>query len=156
MLIQCDQNLVPLILFRPMRLFVPADRLRNARIMLLKATHIPYVVAIWLYESGCRYWISRREEWQSRVGSHKRPLLANHISLSHKATKYLTVRNRSEVSLMAKAPRRGSHSQYAKDPDTLADMKNIMDKLNTQEEMIKKLGRQLDQLAVPHAPSPKA
>lgn len=57
---------------------------------------------------------------------------------------------------MAKAPRRGSHGQYAKDPDTLADMKNIMDKLNTQEEMIKKLGRQLDQLAVPHAPSPKA
>ena len=57
---------------------------------------------------------------------------------------------------MAKAPRRGSHSQYAKDPDTLADMKNIMDKLNTQEEMIKKLGRQLDQLAVPHALSPKA
>ncbi|KAL8841431.1 MAG: hypothetical protein Q9205_000721 [Flavoplaca limonia] len=57
---------------------------------------------------------------------------------------------------MAKAPRRGSHSQCAKDPDTLADMKNIMDKLNTQEEMIKKLGRQLDQLAVPHAPSPKA
>lgn len=150
------QNLIPLILFRPLRLCVPADQLRNARIILLKATHMPYVVAIWLYESGCRYWNNKRDEWQSKAGARKRPLLASHISLSHKATKYLAVQNRSEVSLMAKAPRSGSHGQFAKDPDTLAGMKTIMDKLNTQEEMIKKLSRQLDELTVPHPPSPKA
>lgn len=150
------QNLIPLILFRPLRLCVPADQLRKARIILLKATHMPYVVAIWLYESACRYWNNKRDEWQSKAGAHKRPLLASHISLSHKATKYLAVQNRSEVSLMAKAPRSGSHGQFAKDPDTLAGMKTIMDKLNTQEEMIKKLSRQLDELTVPHPPSPKA
>ncbi|KAI4270871.1 MAG: hypothetical protein L6R38_006987 [Xanthoria sp. 2 TBL-2021] len=149
------QNLIPLILFRPLRLCVPADQLRNARIILLKATHMPYVVAIWLYESGCRYWNSKRDEWQSKA-AHKRPLLASHISLSHKATKYWAVRNRSEISLMAKTPRSGSHGQFAKDPDTLADMKTIMEKLNTQEEMIKKLSRQLDELTLPHPPSPKA
>jgi len=45
-------NLIPLILIRPLRLFVPADKLRNARIVLLKITHIPIVGAIWLFEKA--------------------------------------------------------------------------------------------------------
>jgi hypothetical protein len=43
-------NLIPLILIRPMRLFVTAEKLRNIRIVLLKFTHIPIVGAIWLFE----------------------------------------------------------------------------------------------------------
>ncbi|KAI4239217.1 MAG: hypothetical protein LQ349_000527 [Xanthoria aureola] len=152
---EVHHNLIPLIVFRPLRLCVPAEQLRNARIVVLKATHMPYVVAIWLYESATRYYSRKRDEWQSKAGAHKRPLLPSHISLSHKATQYLAVHNRSEVSLMAKAPR-SSHGQGAKEGDNLADMKNVLDKLSTQEEMIKKLSRQLDELAVPHPPSPKA
>ncbi|KAL8915970.1 MAG: hypothetical protein Q9172_006538 [Xanthocarpia lactea] len=149
-------NLIPLILFRPLRLCVPADQLRNARIILLRVTHILYVVAIWLYESGNRYWNNKRDEWQQKAGAHKRSLLASRVSLSHKAPKYLAVRNRSEASLTAKVPGSGSHNQFARDSDILADMKKILDKLNTQEEMIEKLSRQLDELPVPHPPSPKA
>ena len=156
MLIEWGQNLIPLILFRPLRLCVPADQLRNARIILLRVTHIIYVVAIWLYEGGSRYWNNKRDEWQQRAGAHKRSLFASRVSLSHKAPKYLAVRNRSEASLMAKVPGSGSHNQFVRDSDALADMKKILDKLNTQEEMIKKLSRQLDELPVPHPPSPKA
>lgn len=42
-------NLIPLVL-RPLRLFISAERLRTTRIFLLKATHLPHVLAINLYE----------------------------------------------------------------------------------------------------------
>ncbi|KAF1964575.1 hypothetical protein BU23DRAFT_594080 [Bimuria novae-zelandiae CBS 107.79] len=42
-------NLIPLLL-RPLRLVLPSERLRSARIILLKATHLPFVGAIWVYE----------------------------------------------------------------------------------------------------------
>lgn len=43
-------NLIPLVLIRPMRLFMSAENLRSIRILLLKATHTPIVGTIWLYE----------------------------------------------------------------------------------------------------------
>jgi hypothetical protein len=43
------QNLIPLCI-RPLRLVLPSERLRSARIVLLKATHLPFVGAIWCYE----------------------------------------------------------------------------------------------------------
>jgi hypothetical protein len=43
------QNLIPLCI-RPLRLILPSERLRSARIVLLKATHVPFVAAIWAYE----------------------------------------------------------------------------------------------------------
>ncbi|KAK6087579.1 ion transporter [Seiridium cupressi] len=44
-------NLLALIIFRPLRLFLPSDdKFRQARIILLKATHLPIVIAIKLYE----------------------------------------------------------------------------------------------------------
>ncbi|KAL5411004.1 hypothetical protein PMIN03_005108 [Paraphaeosphaeria minitans] len=42
-------NLIPLLL-RPLRLVLPSERLRSARIVILKATHLPFVGAIWAYE----------------------------------------------------------------------------------------------------------
>ncbi|KAF2690393.1 hypothetical protein K458DRAFT_357111 [Lentithecium fluviatile CBS 122367] len=42
-------NLIPLLL-RPLRLVLPSGRLRSTRIVLLKATHLPFVGAIWAYE----------------------------------------------------------------------------------------------------------
>lgn len=44
-------NLLALALFRPLRLFLPSNKhIRAARILLLKATHLPIVGAILLYE----------------------------------------------------------------------------------------------------------
>ncbi|KAH4343198.1 hypothetical protein HBI56_171580 [Parastagonospora nodorum] len=42
-------NLIPLCI-RPFRLVLPSERLRSARIVLLKVTHLPFVAAIWCYE----------------------------------------------------------------------------------------------------------
>lgn len=45
-------NLLALVIFRPLRLFLPSDnKFRAARILLLKATHFPIVGAIMLYET---------------------------------------------------------------------------------------------------------
>lgn len=44
-------NLLALVIFRPLRLFLPSDnKFRSARILLLKATHLPIVAAIEAYE----------------------------------------------------------------------------------------------------------
>lgn len=45
-------NLIALVIFRPLRLFLPSDdKFRHGRILLLKATHLPIVGVIQLYES---------------------------------------------------------------------------------------------------------
>lgn len=48
-------NLIPLLCIRPMRLFLSAESVRRVRIVLLRATHLPFVTLIWAYESSrCR------------------------------------------------------------------------------------------------------
>lgn len=49
-----SQNLIPLLCIRPMRLFLSAGSVRRVRIMLLRATHLPFVMMIWAYESSRR------------------------------------------------------------------------------------------------------
>jgi len=44
------QNLIPLFLFRPLRLCLPSRQVRSARMVLLKITHVPYIASIWVYE----------------------------------------------------------------------------------------------------------
>ncbi|KAK5657809.1 hypothetical protein OQA88_2882 [Cercophora sp. LCS_1] len=47
-------NLLALVIFRPLRLFLPSDsKFRRGRIILLKATHLPIVAVIELYEWIC-------------------------------------------------------------------------------------------------------
>ncbi|PYH49527.1 uncharacterized protein BP01DRAFT_80031 [Aspergillus saccharolyticus JOP 1030-1] len=52
-------NLIPLLCIRPLRLFLPAEHIRRVRIVLLRATHLPFVALIWAYESSRRY-VSRQ------------------------------------------------------------------------------------------------
>ena len=37
-------------MLRPLRIVLPSERVRSARIVLLKATHAPFIAAIWAYE----------------------------------------------------------------------------------------------------------
>lgn len=56
---------------------------------------------------------------------------------------------------MAKTPGSEGRSKLAMDPDAVAELKRVMEKLNTQEEMIGKLSRQVEKLTRPQPPSPK-
>ncbi|KIV99602.1 uncharacterized protein PV09_08777 [Verruconis gallopava] len=53
-------NLIPLLL-RPLRLLIAPEKLRKARIFLLKATHAPFVLAIWSYEGLADYFAGTRK-----------------------------------------------------------------------------------------------
>ncbi|KAJ2900593.1 uncharacterized protein MKZ38_002389 [Zalerion maritima] len=57
-------NLLALIIFRPLRLFLPSDnKFRAARIILLKATHLPIVGVIEAYEYFVGKVSAKREEF---------------------------------------------------------------------------------------------
>jgi len=43
-------NVIPLVLIRPLRLFLTAEQLRSTRIALLKTTHLPIVAIIYFWE----------------------------------------------------------------------------------------------------------
>lgn len=45
-------NLLAITLIRPLRIIVPAERIRAAKIILLKATHFPFVLMIQAYEGA--------------------------------------------------------------------------------------------------------
>ncbi|KAJ5479978.1 hypothetical protein N7530_005487 [Penicillium desertorum] len=55
-------NLIPLLCIRPMRLFLSAGTVRSVRIVLLRATHLPFVALIWAYESKWQH--SKRQTSQ--------------------------------------------------------------------------------------------
>ncbi|KAI9679476.1 MAG: hypothetical protein M1817_005498 [Caeruleum heppii] len=79
------KNLLPLILLKPLRLLIPSDRMRTARITLLKATHFPFVAAIWAYEQGygrlARRVRSLRYSSGAPLSSSRRPQFTKHHSL---------------------------------------------------------------------------
>ncbi len=55
-------------MFRPLRLVVPAQTLRQFRIMILKATHAPFVAIIYAYESS-RLFSSHRSHFPPAASS---------------------------------------------------------------------------------------
>ncbi|KAH6659412.1 hypothetical protein BKA67DRAFT_652642 [Truncatella angustata] len=89
-------NLVALVIFRPLRLFLPSNHVRQARIVLLKTTHLPIVGAIQLYELFASK-VSSKDGFDTfrgpRLGSFKRnpapPLVSNALRpriLSHRTS----------------------------------------------------------------------
>lgn len=103
-------NLLPLILLRPLRLFVSSDSIRSARIVLLKATHLPIVAAIWLFESA-KYRVSGSASTFSPTGPtttnsrSKRPFFANLDSLKSRPNEHAPSRqvSASKTSKQAEA-----------------------------------------------------
>lgn len=130
------QNLIPLLFIRPLRLCVPAEQLRRARIALLKVTHLPYIAAIWAYESTNRYLSSTSESWQYPSRSQKRPLVGNQVHVRHRPSRYPALRTRSDASLLAKTP--GSEGRFTgvRDLDSLTEIKRMIEQLSTQVEAL--------------------
>ena len=131
------QKLLPLLLFRPLRLCVPSEQMRSARIVLLKITHAPYIAAIWLYEelhtlsSHWQYSNSR----QQRVRSAKRGV---HTSMPMPRSKF---RSKSDMS-MPKTP------TSAKRPTALGPSDHeLASTLKAMNERLAIMERKIDQLS---------
>ena len=73
-------NLFPLVVLRPLRLFLPSEEVRRIRIFVLKATHIPFVALIWAYENS-KAMIARAHPTLSKAPhSTSRPLSGGQLS----------------------------------------------------------------------------
>lgn len=77
-LANAQQNLIPLLCIRPMRLFLSAGAVRRVRIILLRATHLPFVALIWIYESKWRN--LKRQNTQRPPASARGATSANETS----------------------------------------------------------------------------
>lgn len=74
-------NIVSLLL-RPLRLFLPSEDARRIRIIVLKATHVPFVALIWIYERARRFASSRASTQRAKAPqSTSRPLSSSQLSL---------------------------------------------------------------------------
>lgn len=62
------QNLIPVILLRPLLFIVPDTTANQIRIMLLKATHAPFLGAIWVFERWEVLALRREEEERAAMG----------------------------------------------------------------------------------------
>lgn len=133
------QNLIPLVFIRPLRLCIRGEQLRRARIALLKATHLPYIAAIWAYERTNRYLSSTSESWQYTSRSQKRPLVRSQVQVRHRASLYPARSTRSDASLCAKTPANEGRFNGARDLDSLAEVKRMIEQLSTQVEELSRM-----------------
>ncbi|KAM3069383.1 hypothetical protein ACMFMG_005488 [Clarireedia jacksonii] len=86
-------NLIPLILIRPLRLFMSAPSLRRTRIFLLKTTHIPFVLAIRVFEGLYSHLSDPSSFPHSPVGtSPTTPTLSAPVNKGKARKKFLTSR----------------------------------------------------------------
>jgi hypothetical protein len=92
------KNLIPLVFVRPLRLFVPAEKLRNTRIMLLKVTHLPIVGAIWLFES-IHERVGGASTWSS-IGPSSASMTIDSTTGTKKQRPFLSNRTNSKVASM--------------------------------------------------------
>ena len=130
------QNLLPLLLLRPLRLCLPSEQIRSARIVLLKITHAPYIAAIWMYEE--LYALSGR--WQYPKSSPHRTRSAKRGIHTYIPTPQPKLRRRSEVSI-PKTP------SSAKRPGALGPMDHeLASMLKAMNERLANLEQKIDQL----------
>ncbi|CAG8903261.1 unnamed protein product [Penicillium egyptiacum] len=133
-------NLIPLLCIRPMRLFLSAGTVRSVRIVLLRATHLPFVALIWAYESKWRH--------PKRQTSQLGPMLARGQETSENPTESrcqdpqhpsVVEINRlgpgKAPSVDQQAARELDMGQFGQVPQ-LADLIDTIERLRTQVEAI--------------------
>ena len=107
-------NLVPLFLLRPLRLFFPSEDVRRIRIVVLKATHAPFVALIWAFEQSRR--LMRRASPLTRT-SHTsgRPLSSSQLSLEPESD---LMKSLSERTALNKTPARSNTQSSSARPES--------------------------------------
>ena len=146
-LLPLHQNLIPLLLFRPLRLILASGQIRSARIVLLKLTHWPYIAIICLYEGLT----AMNDRWQSK-SPHNRGCIGG----KHRSTQR-TSQHRHQLACRSGAPgakpvgsddRKRSFSTLEQTADAvvgqaveIARLSKMCEQLMTQIEIDKKAVR---------------
>jgi hypothetical protein len=100
-------NLASLLFLRPLRLILPSEDVRSIRIVVLKATHLPFVALIWVYERSRRF-VSHRAPTQLARAPHatNRPLSSSQLSLDPRRD--LSRSSPTRSSALTRTPRQPS------------------------------------------------
>jgi hypothetical protein len=130
-LIRCSgrQNLISLC-FRPLRLCFPAESVRSARILVLKATHLPFVAIIWAYENSQQYVRNARRApaLLSSGGGAPTPAAAG----GRKRYSALNGAQPLERQHYATLPDNNPRPPIAGSADSVADLMALIEKLSSQ------------------------
>ncbi|KAF1943035.1 hypothetical protein EJ02DRAFT_152406 [Clathrospora elynae] len=134
-------NLIPL-LIRPFRLVLPSERLRGARIVLLKATHLPFVGAIWIYEqlADAR---KRDTNMTSLSGPQAPPLSKGPVRLPVNSPRLQRADAQFAPNTLARAHPTNRPQARVAEPD--AQLKTLVLKLSTQVEELTMMVSQLQE-----------
>jgi hypothetical protein len=133
------QNLVSLLL-RPLRLFLPAEKLRSLRIILLKATHWPFVGLILAWENG-RLYLNQRRNVNSSSQSLRGPNSPTGVRRSV-AGGWWHGSSKTRPPQLGQAPRTGRRPMARPEPaatETIDDLQAAVAALKTQVEAIASL-----------------
>ena len=116
-------NLVPLLLLRPLRLFLPSEDVRKIRIVVLKATHLPFVGLIWLYEKS-QGLVSQRTSSQLAKAPHStsRPLGSRQLGFEPRRTPARASDTQSPA--LTTAPRKESSQSTSTAPESASTAVN--------------------------------
>lgn len=131
-----SQNLIPLVL-RPLRLVLSAERLRAVRILILKATHFPHVLAISMYEHMRRYLADRdlKEPLTERSKSHRPHLRSNRLSTPQPLAAAIL---KPTVLLNDARSSNSSPQRRSQAPTSLEEIKTTLSQLTAQIEQLTK------------------
>jgi hypothetical protein len=116
-------NLIPLTLLRPLRLFLPSEDVRRIRILVLKATHVPFVALIWAYEKSSRIVSRSRSTLTKAPPFSTRPISANRLSLD--ARRDLTKPRSTRRALPETSPTRPTVRRSSTTKSTLNSTENV-------------------------------
>ncbi|KAL0930539.1 ion transporter [Colletotrichum truncatum] len=132
-------NLVALVIFRPLRLFLPSDdKFRQGRIILLKATHLPIVGIIQLYETV------RRRVLPDEYAGFKGPRAGTGVT-KRRSKNTLHVNRPSSGYRPARSPYRHDETHSSR-PQTRAAEVDDIDAPSTVEVRISELNDKIDRL----------
>ncbi|KAK8219162.1 hypothetical protein M8818_000893 [Zalaria obscura] len=126
------------------KLFISPEHLRSTRILLLKVTHAPHVLAISMYERICRYLSDRRLDKTAALNGAETPAPLRRPALAD--YRYLrSPRPRSAANikydLLADEPPRFQSSNATKqapeNKDSVTEMRAMLDQMAVQMEELK-------------------
>jgi hypothetical protein len=128
-------NLIALFIFRPLRLFLPSDtKFRGARIVLLKATHVPVVALVKLYEAirsrtmedefaGFKGPRADSARSTSQSTGQRRPPLGQHRPSSSYRPGFPSPRNSDQFLTTRRLLSRGAEDDATEEPPSMVEIR---------------------------------
>lgn len=140
-------NLIPLLCIRPLRLFLSAGHIRRVRIVLLRATHLPFVALIWAFESSRRYVSQRNNQFPPTQATSTSFIQANFPFSTHHASLHTSAVGSSQLGCgNSKGSNNAAQHAEAREDcgltpnqagrNDLAGMIDEMERLRTQVERV--------------------